>query len=111
MNIFSNKKILIYGLGKSGLSAFNFLKNKNNIFLYDDNKLNEKNFNFKKRLISYKTILNSQFDRIILSPGIDINACKLSKFLKKNDMDRHIIEYHKLLIDHFCDICQKFSTI
>ena len=26
-------------------------------------------------------------------------------------MDRHIIEYHKLLIDHFCDICQKFSTI
>ena len=85
MNIFSNKKILIYGLGKSGLSAFNFLKNKNNIFLYDDYKINEKNLNFKKRLISYNAILNSQFDRIILSPGIDINACKLSKFLKKNE--------------------------
>ena len=28
MNIFLNKKILIYGLGKSGLSAFRFLKNK-----------------------------------------------------------------------------------
>ena len=27
-NIFLNKKILIYGLGKSGLSAFNFLKKK-----------------------------------------------------------------------------------
>ena len=26
-NIFINKKILIYGLGKSGVSAFNFLKN------------------------------------------------------------------------------------
>ena len=25
-NIFLNKKILIYGLGKSGLSTFNFLK-------------------------------------------------------------------------------------
>ena len=85
MNIFSNKKILIYGLGKSGLSAFNFLKNKNNIFLYDDNKSNEKNLNFKKKLISYKTILNSKFERIILSPGIDIKTCKLSKFLKKNE--------------------------
>ena len=30
MNIFLNKKILIYGLGKSGLSAFKFLKNKSN---------------------------------------------------------------------------------
>ena len=27
-NIFLRKKILIYGLGKSGLSAFNFLKKK-----------------------------------------------------------------------------------
>ena len=27
-NIFINKKILIYGLGKSGLSSFNFLKKK-----------------------------------------------------------------------------------
>ena len=26
LNIFLNKKILIYGLGKSGLSTFNFLK-------------------------------------------------------------------------------------
>ena len=36
LNIFLNKKILIYGLGKSGLSAFEFLKNKNNVLLYDD---------------------------------------------------------------------------
>ena len=28
LNIFLNKKILIYGLGKSGLSAFHFLKKK-----------------------------------------------------------------------------------
>ena len=27
-NIFLGKKILIYGLGKSGLSSYNFLKNK-----------------------------------------------------------------------------------
>ena len=28
-NIFINKKILIYGLGKSGISTFKFLKRKN----------------------------------------------------------------------------------
>ena len=34
-NIFLNKKILIYGLGKSGISTFRFLNNKSKIFLYD----------------------------------------------------------------------------
>ena len=36
-NIFLGKKILIYGLGKSGVSAFKFLKNKANVYLFDDN--------------------------------------------------------------------------
>ena len=31
-NIFIKKRILIYGLGKSGLSTFNFLKKNNKIF-------------------------------------------------------------------------------
>ena len=49
-NIFINKKILIYGLGKSGISALNFLKRYNKILLFDDNKkvklnnYNKKNF-------------------------------------------------------------------
>ena len=84
MNIFLNKKILIYGLGKSGLSTFRFLKNKSNIFLYDDNQSNIKALKIKKNLINFKNILKLEFDHIILSPGIDINKCKLSKFLKKN---------------------------
>ena len=84
MSIFLNKKILIYGLGKSGLSSFQFLKNKNNIFLYDDRKVKNKNLDIKKNLINYKNLLNLKIDQIILSPGIDINKCKLSKFLKKN---------------------------
>jgi len=84
LNIFLNKKILIYGLGKSGLSAFQFLKKKNEIFLYDDFISKVKNSSIKKNLISYKTIYNFKFDLIILSPGIDINKCKLTKFLKKN---------------------------
>ena len=84
LNIFLKKKILIYGLGKSGLSAFKFLKNKNDVFLFDDFRLNHKNSFIKKKIISYGKILKTNFDVIILSPGIDIKECKLSKFLKKN---------------------------
>ncbi len=36
--IFFNKKILIYGLGKTGISSLNYLKKKNQIKIYDDNK-------------------------------------------------------------------------
>ena len=34
-NIFF-KKILVYGLGKSGLSTFNFLQNKSEVYAFDD---------------------------------------------------------------------------
>jgi UDP-N-acetylmuramoylalanine--D-glutamate ligase len=85
LNIFLNKKILIYGLGKSGLSVFKFLKSKKDIFLYDDYKSKIKTSSVKKNLISYRNIVRTKFDLIILSPGIDINRCKLSKFLKKNN--------------------------
>ena len=78
LSIFLIKKILIYGLGKSGLSTLQFLKNKSQVFLFDDLKKNLKNS------ISYKSIFKKKFDFIIISPGIDINKCKLSKFLKKN---------------------------
>ncbi len=84
MNIFLNKKILIYGLGKSGISTFKFLKKKNDVFLYDDYKLKFKTLDIKKNLISYKNIPKFKFDLVILSPGIDIHKCKLSRFLKKN---------------------------
>ena len=72
MNIFLNKKILIYGLGKSGLSTFKFLKNKSNVFLYDDFKKINQNTNLKRNIINYNKIYKTKFDYIILSPGIDI---------------------------------------
>ena len=83
-NIFSKKKILIYGLGKSGISAYKFLKKENEIFLYDDQKINNKNVRIKKKILSYKELIKKNFEYIIISPGIDANKCKLSEFLKKN---------------------------
>ena len=72
-NIFYKKKVLIYGLGKSGLSVCKFLKRDNKITTYDD-KIKNKN----------KRIIQQKFDYIIISPGIDINKCTLSNFLKNN---------------------------
>ena len=83
-NIFFNKKILIYGLGKSGLSTYQYLKKQNTLYLFDDKNINFQNIEIKKRLIKYNKISKNKFDRIIISPGIDLNKCKLSKYLKKN---------------------------
>ena len=52
-NIFINKKILIYGIGKSGFSSFKFLKGKNEVFLFDDNKKLNLISNYKKNTISF----------------------------------------------------------
>ena len=83
-NIFINKKILIYGLGKSGISSFRFLRRKNQVFLYDDNEKIKLIKNYNKNLISFTQIMKSKFDLIVLSPGINDKKCKLNRFLKKN---------------------------
>jgi len=96
LNIFYKKKILIYGLGKSGLSVFDFLKKDNKITTYDD-----------KIKVYNKELTKTEFDYIIISPGIDINKCSLSNFLKNNskkiytDLDifyNHYKENNKITI-------------
>ncbi len=60
-NTFSNKKILIYGLGISGYSCLEYLNEKNHVKVYDDNYSlkNNKNKNFfltKKKFLDQNLI-------------------------------------------------------
>ena len=48
--IFQNKTILIYGMGKSGVSSHEFLKKNNTTLVYDDNEILAKKKLFKNRL-------------------------------------------------------------
>ena len=100
-NIFVKKKILIYGLGKSGFSSYLFLRKNNDIYLYDDNKNIIKNKKIKKLLIKSNHINRINFDFIVISPGINIKKCHLKAFLKKNlkkiitDLDIFYSHYSK----------------
>ncbi len=82
--IFFNKKVLIYGLGKSGLSTFHFLKSKSKVYLYDDDTNLKVSKSIKKRILSSKNLSQFKFDFIVISPGINKNDCKLNQLLKKN---------------------------
>ena len=73
-----NKSFLIYGYGKSGRSAYTYLKKNNKTLIYDDNK------KINKFFISKKKVQLTQFDFIVISPGININKCSLKNYLKKN---------------------------
>ena len=92
--IFSKKKILIYGLGKTGISSYIFLKKNNKVFLFDDNKKNS---------INKKIINKSYFDYILVSPGINIRRCILKNYIKNNlnkiitDLDVFYSHYSKNL--------------
>ena len=71
--IFHKKKILIYGIGKSGLSSYKFLKKNNHIYLYDDDQKIFKKKSFKKLLLAKNQIHQIKFDYIVISPGINLN--------------------------------------
>ena len=57
-SFFFKKKILIYGLGKSGISAFKFLKKKQNkLYIFDDKKIpKKKSKNFETNMNTIKDV-------------------------------------------------------
>ena len=77
--IIYKKFFLIYGFGKSGYASYKFLSKKNNCKIIDDNKKNIPS-KYKNKIINYNQLKKINFDYIVLSPGIDINKCKLSKY-------------------------------
>ena len=81
--IFYKKNFLIYGFGKSGFASYKFLYKKNNCKIIDDNKKSIP-IKYKHKTINYKQLKKHKFDYIVLSPGIDIKKCNLSKYLIKN---------------------------
>ena len=82
-NQFNNQNILIYGFGKSGRACFKYLRKNNKIEIYDDKKSSIPK-NLKKNSINKTKLTSVNFDRIVVSPGIDVNKCTLKKYLSKN---------------------------
>ena len=82
-NQFNNQNILIYGFGKSGRACFKYLRKNNKIEIYDDKKYSIPK-KLKKNSINKTKLTSVNFDRIVVSPGIDINKCTLKKYLSKN---------------------------
>jgi UDP-N-acetylmuramoylalanine--D-glutamate ligase len=97
--IFHKKKILIYGMGKTGISGYQYLKKNNQTFLYDDNKNIFIKKNLKKLLLDRNKIQKSKFDFILTSPGINVYKCDLKDYLKKNQ--KKIITDLDIFYNHY----------
>jgi len=85
MQKYENKKIAIYGMGITGCSVAKILKKlKVTIYCWDDNKkIREKAKKLKFKISKFWLNKNS-LDSVVISPGIDIDKCKIKKYLKKN---------------------------
>jgi UDP-N-acetylmuramoylalanine--D-glutamate ligase len=87
---YQKKKVAIYGMGATGQTTAKVLKRSGaQIFCWDDDgKIRKK---VRKKDLSKFWIKESFIDNIVISPGIDINKCKIRKYLKKN--------YKKIITD------------
>ena len=82
---YQNKKVAIYGMGITGLSAAKtFKKLKSKIYCWDDSEQRRNEIKKLKIPISKFWLRPRSVDQILISPGIDINKCKIKKYLKKN---------------------------
>ena len=82
---YQNKKIAVYGMGLTGCSVAKTLKKLGGkIFCWDDDvkirkKVKKLNFPLNKFWLKQNFV-----DNIVISPGIDINRCKIKNYLRKN---------------------------
>ena len=82
---YQNKKIAIYGMGITGISAAKvFKKSKAKIFCWDDKKEIREKIQKMKFPINKFWLSKNLVDKIVISPGIDINKCKINKYLINN---------------------------
>jgi UDP-N-acetylmuramoylalanine--D-glutamate ligase len=82
---YQNKKIAIYGMGITGCSAARTFKRlKAKVLCWDDNKKIRRKIKNLKFPLSKFWLNQKLIDNIIISPGIDINKCKIKNYLKKN---------------------------
>ena len=82
---YQNKKVAIYGMGITGCSAAKVFKKLNaKVFCWDDNKKIRKKIKDSNFKLSKFWLNRNLIDVIVISPGIDINKCKIKNYLKKN---------------------------
>ena len=82
---YQDKKIAIYGMGKTGFSVAKTFKNlKPNVFCWDDNKKIRKKIKRAGHTVNKFWLNKDAIDIIFISPGIDISKCKIKNYLKKN---------------------------
>tara|TARA_Y100000590_G_scaffold384940_1_gene456647 strand:+ start:380 stop:1693 length:1314 start_codon:yes stop_codon:yes gene_type:complete len=82
---YQNKKIAVYGMGITGYSVAKALKKiKAKVYCWDDNKKIRKKIKNSKLTISKFWSDKNFIDKIVISPGIDINKCKIKNYLKRN---------------------------
>ena len=87
---YNKKEIAIYGMGLTGCSAAKKFKQlKANITCWDDNK--KIRTKIKKFKVDKFWKKKNTIDHIVVSPGININNCKLKNYIKKN--------FHKVITD------------
>ena len=82
---YQNKKIAIYGMGLTGCSAARILKKLGaRVFCWDDNAQVRKKIKNSNFLLNKFWLGKNWLDNIVISPGIDVNKCKIKSYLKKN---------------------------
>lgn len=74
-----NKKILVYGLGKSGRAVVKFLQNRNAYVSIFDDDLNCAKYPFFERNPKQKS-----FDFVVVSPGVCVRDNEILKFFYDN---------------------------